>query len=351
LQARPKVWGNLLAEVVRAGLCTRCSACAASCPVDAIEMIGPNGDPMLTGRCILCQICYNVCPRTGLSISEAERAAFGRVRGPEEILGICISAYSIRARDGELLRRCQDGGAVSALLGYALDSGIIDEAIVVDRDEKWIPIPRIATKSAGPSAYAGSKFAIAPAILKAKEAQLGFPNSKIGMVALPCQVQSIRKMQSSKFTYSKLSEKISLVLGLFCTRAFTRDGIGKALSEAGIDPKAASRIFARGSELRIRVGDGEVSVPIDRIGPHLMGSCDYCTDFSSELADISFGSTGSEIGWTTALTRSKLGEELVKGAAESGFVECKPLGEAGLRAIIEATKKKRARDSSKYLRP
>ncbi|MEM3462771.1 MAG: coenzyme F420 hydrogenase/dehydrogenase beta subunit N-terminal domain-containing protein, partial [Candidatus Bathyarchaeia archaeon] len=158
MQARPKIWGNLLAEVVRAGLCTRCSACAASCPVDAIDMAGPNGDPVLTGRCVLCQICYHVCPRTGISISDIERKVFGRTRRSEEAFGVYISAYSIRARDWGLLRKCQDGGAVSALLGYALSSGIVGEAIVVDRDENWLPIPRIAIEPADASACAGSKF-------------------------------------------------------------------------------------------------------------------------------------------------------------------------------------------------
>ncbi|MEM3440475.1 MAG: Coenzyme F420 hydrogenase/dehydrogenase, beta subunit C-terminal domain [Candidatus Bathyarchaeia archaeon] len=350
MQARPKIWGNLLAEVVRAGLCTRCSACAASCPVDAIEMAGPNGDPMLTGRCALCQICYHVCPRTGISISEIERRIFGRVRKPEEEFGVYISTYSIRAKDGELLRKCQDGGAVSALLGYALSSEIIGEAIVVDRDEGWLPIPRIAAGPTDASACAGSKFVVAPTIFKAKEAGLGFPNSKIAIVALPCQLQSIRKMQASHFTYAKLSERIALALGLFCTRALTRDALPKALSEAGLDPRSASRIIARGSELKVQVGDGEVSIPIAGIGPHLMGSCDYCTDFASELADVSFGSTGSEIGWTTVITRSKPGDELVRGAIESGVVESKPLGEEGLRAIIERSRKKKERDASKYLR-
>ena len=350
MQARPKIWGNLLAEVVRAGLCTRCSACAASCPVDAIEMVGPNGDPALTGRCALCQICYRICPRTGLSVSEVEEKIFGRARAPEEVFGVYIKAYSIRAKDGGVLRRCQDGGAVTSLLKYSLDSGIIDEAVVVDRDEGWVPIPRIATKSADTSAYAGSKFVVAPAILKAKEAGIGWPNSRIGIVALPCQIQSMRKMQTSKFTYAKLSERIALAFGLFCTRAFTREGLPKALSEAGIDPKGASRITARGSELKVEVGDGVVSVPIEKIGPHFMGSCDYCTDFASELADVSFGSTGSESGWTTVLARSRLGEELVRGAAESGAVEWKPLGEEGLREIIRASRKKKERDSSKYLR-
>ncbi|MEM3589605.1 MAG: Coenzyme F420 hydrogenase/dehydrogenase, beta subunit C-terminal domain [Candidatus Bathyarchaeia archaeon] len=350
MQARPKIWGNLLAEVVRAGLCTRCSACAASCPVDAIDMAGPNGDPVLTGRCVLCQICYHVCPRTGISISDIERKVFGRTRRSEEAFGVYISAYSIRARDWGLLRKCQDGGAVSALLGYALSSEIIGEAIVVDRDEGWLPIPRIAAGPADASACAGSKFVVAPTIFKAKEAGLGFPNSKIAIVALPCQLQSIRKMQASHFTYAKLSERIALTLGLFCTRAFTRDGLPKALSEAGVNPRSASRIIARGSELKVQVGEGEVSMPIARIGPHLMGSCDYCTDFTSELADLSFGSTGSEIGWTTVITRSNLGDELVRGAIKSGAVEYKPLGDEGLRAIIEESRKKGKRDASKYLR-
>jgi coenzyme F420 hydrogenase subunit beta len=48
--------------------------------------------------------------------------------------------------------------------------------------------------------------------------------------------------------------------------------------------------------------------------------CTYCTDFTSRLADISVGSVGSPQGFSTVITRSKKGEEmlsLLEGYEES----------------------------------
>jgi len=50
-------------------------------------------------------------------------------------------------------------------------------------------------------------------------------------------------------------------------------------------------------------------------------ACDYCYDFAAEFADVSVGSIGSEFGWSTVITRSDAGKELVKRAEEEGELE------------------------------
>src|SRR5712692_2222011 len=132
-KARPirlKIFGNLVAEVVHKGICMYCGACIASCPID-ILFHSDNEEPIMRGTCAACKVCYYSCPRIELPLGEIEQQVFGRTRTANEaILGIHLGAYSVRSKDPEILKRAQDGGAVSGLLLYALDKKIIDYSMV-----------------------------------------------------------------------------------------------------------------------------------------------------------------------------------------------------------------------------
>jgi coenzyme F420 hydrogenase subunit beta len=43
-------------------------------------------------------------------------------------------------------------------------------------------------------------------------------------------------------------------------------------------------------------------------------ACHFCSDYTAEFADLSFGGLGSPEGWTTVITRSKLGQEVLTDA-------------------------------------
>ena len=43
-------------------------------------------------------------------------------------------------------------------------------------------------------------------------------------------------------------------------------------------------------------------------------ACRFCSDYSAEYADISFGGIGAEEGWTTILIRSNLGRGIFADA-------------------------------------
>ena len=71
--------------------------------------------------------------------------------------------------------------------------------------------------------------------------------------------------------------------------------------------------------------------------------CSVCTDFTAELADISVGSVGSAEGWSTVITRTERGDELVRGASERGYIEVKDIKAKGLELIKRQAVKKRKR--------
>ncbi len=148
-KARPirlKIFGNLIAEVVHKGICMYCGACIASCPID-ILFHSDNEEPIMRGTCAACQVCYYSCPRIELPVAEIENRIFGRERTVDEaILGVHIGSYSVRAKDPEIVANAQDGGAVSALMLYALEKKIIDYALVsgFTSREPWKPAPKVA---------------------------------------------------------------------------------------------------------------------------------------------------------------------------------------------------------------
>src|SRR5206468_9977189 len=73
-KARPirlKIFGNLITEVVKKGICMYCGACIASCPID-ILFHSDNEEPIMRGTCAACQVCYYSCPRIELPVASSE---------------------------------------------------------------------------------------------------------------------------------------------------------------------------------------------------------------------------------------------------------------------------------------
>jgi len=141
---KPKLFGNLITQVIRPNLCTFCGACMAVCPVNALWPVGEQ--PTLIGACAVCEICYYQCPTVEFSTEDVEMFLFNRTRRLDEPLGICRGVFVGKATKKEIQSQAQDGGVVTALLGCALNQKLIDAAVVASRDSKWEAKPVIATK-------------------------------------------------------------------------------------------------------------------------------------------------------------------------------------------------------------
>jgi len=137
---------ELSRNVISRGLCTGCGACVAVCPLQNV-LTYKHGGPKLDGACINCGICIRVCPRYESSVAEMENFVFGRQRKNEEDVGIYKRVLVARSTNEEILRKSQDGGVVTTLLISALESGLINGAIIskVDPTNPWLPLPSVAT--------------------------------------------------------------------------------------------------------------------------------------------------------------------------------------------------------------
>ncbi len=365
-KARPirlKIFGNLVAEVVHKGICMYCGACIASCPID-ILFHSDTEEPIMRGTCAACQVCYYSCPRIELPVGEIEESVFGRGRTPEEaILGVHLGAYSVRSRDPEILKRAQDGGAVSSLLLYSLDKKIIDYAMVSGYSSRdpWKPGPKIArtrqelVRNAGSIYTPGGQVGGMSEVAVPNRSAVNFQEERIAMVGLPCELQGLWRMSTHWIATPKITRNLMFTIGLFCSKVFDYQKmmVDYVQGTRGIDLRTVTKVNIKKNRLLIYTGDRlAIDEPVEVVAHTAREECNICVDYSAELADIAVGAIGSAAGWSTVLTRTPRGEDILKGAAENGYVEAKPLDPMGkgIKFLEKLCEKKRLRDPSAYMR-
>jgi coenzyme F420 hydrogenase subunit beta len=340
-------FGELEHKVINPEICCHCGTCEAFCP--RIEQ--KENRPTLTDYDPLCGLCFAYCPRTFLDMGEIEGKLFGRSRAQDEALGIFRKAASAQAVAAA--GKAQDGGVATALLVHALESGMIDCAVVTDRDDEWRTTARVATTSEEIISAAGTKYTISNSVFAIKEA-LEKGCEKIGFVGTPCQIQALRKVQLLEEPYEFGQEKIALLVGLFCMENFDYDLLMEGLVRGrfGLEPKDVARFEIKKGMFRAIDKTGKAhEVKIEETDRYTFKGCGPCFDFSSELADVSVGSVGSPEGWSTVLTRTDIGEKLYSSALAAGRVQEKAISEKGLALAkrLAANKAKRFLDKSQEM--
>lgn len=334
-------FGELEHDVIKKELCCYCGNCIAFCP--KIDREGNR--PELVDYDPLCGLCYAYCPRTMLDMPGMAKKIFGRERREDEPLGIYRKAASARARASV---SGQDGGVATALLIQALKSGVIDCAVVTDKDEKWRGVPKVATTAEEIASAAGTKYTITPSVTGVQMAMdEGF--KKIGFVGTPCQIQALRKVQLLEEPYAFGQEKIALLVGLFCMENFEHELLFPKLVQGtfGLKPEAVDKFEIQKGMFRVLSGDQVKEIPIEKTDDYVWKGCGPCFDFAAELADVSVGSVGSKAGWSTVLTRTDLGAKVYDSALAAGSIEEAAVSEKGLALAGRLAKGKEERFTTK----
>lgn len=341
MSALKRSFEESLERVVSAERCMGCATCVVVCPLACLEY--REEKPRLVKDCKACGICPRVCPRYDLPLSALEEFVFGRERKPDEEFGIYRRLVVAQANDKETLRACQDGGVVTALLSYALKNGIIDGAAMsgVSSDKPFYPVPRLVTTPSEVLECAGTRYTYSPNMLAFQEG-VKLKKENLAFVGTPCQIQAVRKTQMVPL--KKYANPLQFTIGLMCTESFTYEGLmeKQIREELGVDLHNVKKINIK-AKILVTTKSGEVkTISLADAKQSTRKSCTFCTDFSSELADISVGGLGLS-GWTFTVLRTEGGQELFESAEKAGLLKTRPIEkeERALSLLIRLSKRKR----------
>jgi coenzyme F420 hydrogenase subunit beta len=312
--------------------CVECGECTANCPVSWFETdYSPRAiakkalEGLIDAReekiwsCMSCEICSDRCPsevdypkfiwglraealKSGIReetyVSELEQLFLDGEM--DEDIGIVREITA-----GKTTVEGQDGGIVTSLLTAGMEKGLFESSIVVHKADGF-KAKAITTEDVEAIIKAkGSKYQFAPTVERMVEAILEGGKKKIAIVALPCSIYGIRRIQ-------KAHPEVELyTIGLFCFENFYYEVLKPLVSELlGVDLGLADKIDVKKGKFVVDIEGKSKACEVGEIESAVRASCLFCTDFTARLADISVGSVGSPDGFSTVIIRSKKGEEL-----------------------------------------
>jgi coenzyme F420 hydrogenase subunit beta len=337
---------DLLKEVVDRGLCNKCGACVSFCTahqIGAIKMYDAAGgslpgyaDP---DKCFKCGICYLICPQT----RELDDDVGAGLTVPTGALQDVVSA---RATDPKILEVATDGGVVTALLSYMLESRAVDGVIAAKRTGLFSREPVTATTREELIQAAGSQFSESSHLGEVGETYSTyvpvFPVVKafepkqavrLAVVGTPCQITAIRKMQTLNILPA---DAIHFTVGLFCMQCFGFDNLmGKTfVKKYHIVPEDILGINVK-EDFRLKMNSGvTIHVPFGEIEDIARPACLVCRNFANDFADISVGGLGSADGYTTVLIRTTMAKRAFAEAADHGWLQLAALSDTDKKNVL-----------------
>jgi coenzyme F420-reducing hydrogenase beta subunit len=205
---------------------------------------------------------------------------------------------------------------------YALENKLVDAAVVstTTPEKPLYPVAKLVFSPEEVLECAGSRYTYAPTLLALREAyELGV--KRLAVVGFPCQINGLRYLQHSTpdIEVAKWYERhVVFSIGLFCSEAFTYNGLMKYFEEIGVNPSTVETLNSKG-KVFIKTKDGELVKPLPQLHKYERPACLFCRDHSAELADISVGGLATE-GWTITVIRTNAGNNIFQGAIKKGIL-------------------------------
>lgn len=287
--------------------------------------------------CKKCGICARICPGKGLDFGHLNDQLFGRQPNNFRV-GNYIRTFIGNAERQEIRFGSSSGGLVTALLSFALESGIIDGALVTRmmNDAPLFPEPFLARTPEDVLSAIGSKYC--PVASNTALVDIVNRKGRYAFVGLPCHIHGVRLAEEQD---ARLRERIVLHLGLFCAKTISFRGTERLLQRMGIYPEQVRYISYRGrgwpGNLFLALKDTSViEVPLKEYYDMFFGSfspwrCLFCPDHTSELADLSFGDAWLDTyakddqGKSVVVARTGSGQDFLDRALKSKIVRLEPV--------------------------
>lgn len=257
-----------------------------------------------------------------------------------DIIGSFTRVGLAWSRDEHIRFASASGGAVTSILMYLLDYGLVDAVLV----------PRLRVRK-------GCAYGVYEAVFNSKDlpsfsgsvyAPVFFGNSlrsvlnrrlRVAIVAVPCIARALRGLKSGS---AVAASSIRYIFGLYCNNTprlcASRFGIKHVFN---VDPDDVVDVRFRGSGwpgfASIKTKSGQV---FRALSPEFWDSgfgqyfydrkCLCCSDQTAEDADVSFAdpwtyTRGVGAGKTLVVVRTREGLEAIEGARKAGYIEFEEL--------------------------
>ena len=169
---------------------------------------------------------------------------------------------------------------------------------------------------------------------------------KTAMVGTPCQILAATKI--NKYEDQTGGSPIDVKIGLFCMENFSYSYLERYLKEQNIELYEVKEFRIDKGKFVAKLIDGNVfSIPIAETEPFTRKNCHICTDYTSDVSDISVGSVGSPDGYSTVIVRSKKGRQIIEDAIDKGYIEVEEMSDKG-RSLLERISNQKISKNTKY---
>lgn len=162
----------------------------------------------------------------------------------------------------------------------------------------------------------------------------------ITLVGTPCHIIAAEKMEH----YPEIlgDSPVDFKLGLFCMENFSHTYLKEFLKQNDIEMDDIDQFRVEKGHLWTYLKNGDVfKVPLSQAKVCMRKNCQVCMDYTSELADLSVGSVGSDPGWSTIIIRTEKGLKALSKAENEGYIETKPITQQGLKLLENLANKKK----------
>jgi len=314
-------------KIIRdSNLCCGCGSCVSLCPVSAITYSKGTFE-IDEEACIRCGLCYTCCPRSffpkALDVPEDED--YDGTKFSEEF-NYYHELITAQTTNADITQVAQDGGIVTTLLKMAFQQDLIDGALVVTEGlEPLNPLPVFIEGEEDLLKTAGTKYTNSPIL---KEFYKYRECKKIAVVGTPCIMKALKKLSFYPL-HIPFYDNIAIKIGLLCSESFDYSEITNLLkNEFQSTPADVRKMDINKGRFFIYNNDGTVlDIPIKKIKKYGRLGCFFCEDLTAIHTDISVGSIGSDVGWSTVFIRTEKGAEFFQKALDLNMIVKKKIEE------------------------
>jgi coenzyme F420 hydrogenase subunit beta len=251
------------------------------------------------------------------------------------LVGTTLAIYEGHATDGELRFRGSSGGLLSALSLYCLEKEKMSFVLHTGMDSKtpWMNTTVQSKNRSDLLENAGSRYAPSSpcdclGLIEKSENSCVF-------IGKPCDAIATSLLRKHR---PELNEKLGLVLTFFCAGPPCTNGTLGLIRQMGINLGTVNSVRYRGDgwpgnfSVSYNKGENTKALTYKESWGALAKyprafRCQLCPDGLGEFADISCGDAwhrykeNGDPGRSLILVRSARGEEIVRKAAEAGYIE------------------------------